>query len=253
MGKKQYGIIGSIKKIKYHLVNNHIKDFNSIKKYFLQKNGLEIGGPSGAFMDQGYIPVYKFMKALDGVNFSNNTVWTGNMGSGGKFIINERIVGKMYITDTIDLGIIENCNYDFVLSSNNIEHIANPMKAMEQWILKIKEGGILVVVAPKKEVNFDHKREVVKFTHLQDDYEKNTNEHDLTHLEEILKLHDLSRDPPAGTFEQFKERSLKNYENRCLHHHVFDLMVLEKMCKYFNLEIFLKEETVNDYIVIAKK
>ena len=42
----------------------------------------------------------------------------------------------------------------------------------------------------------------------------------------IYKEHDLSMDTPAGTFEQFRERLMKNYENRCLHHHVFDLEVL---------------------------
>lgn len=126
------------------------------------------------------------------------------------------------------------------------------MKAMEQWILKLKDKGILAIIAPRKEVNFDHRRKIVNFKHLLDDYNNNIDEHDLTHLEEILKLHDLAMDPPAGTFDQFKERSLKNYENRCLHHHVFDLFVLEEMCKYFNLEPILMEEKLNDYIIIAK-
>jgi hypothetical protein len=56
---------------------------------------------------------------------------------------------------------------------------------------------------------------------LKDDFDRGVDEHDLTHLPEILELHDLSRDPLAGDFENFKARSFKNFENRCLHHHTF--------------------------------
>jgi hypothetical protein len=56
---------------------------------------------------------------------------------------------------------------------------------------------------------------------MLEDYECDTQEDDLTHLPEILQLHDLSMDPPAGTAEEFRQRSLNNFENRCLHHHVF--------------------------------
>ena len=226
--------------------------FYKVKKYFKNKNGLEIGGPSGAFMNHGYLPVYEIMGALDGVNFSSSTVWTGNIEEDKGFIVDGKKTGKMYIADATDLTQIKDNAYDFILSSNNIEHIANPMKAMEQWISKLKQNGVLVIVAPRKEVNFDHKRDTVEFGHLLEDYNNDIDEHDLTHLEEILKLHDLSMDPPAGTLEQFKERSYKNYENRCLHHHVFDLKVLEQMCRYFKLNPILMNEKQIDYLIVAK-
>jgi len=49
-------------------------------------------------------------------------------------------------------------------------------------------------------------------------------EEDLTHVPEILELHDLSRDEGAGTREQFRQRCLANHVHRALHHHVFDTM-----------------------------
>jgi len=243
------GLIRAMKSVK----NDRIKEFYYIKKYFQNKTGLEIGGPSVAFMNDGYLPVYEIMKTLDGINFSSSTVWTGNIEESKGFIINGKKVGKMYIADATELSQIKNSAYDFILSSNNIEHIANPMKAMEQWILKLKPNGILTIIAPRKEVNFDHKRETVNFTHLTEDYNNAIDEHDLSHLDEILKLHDLSMDPPAGTFKQFKKRSLKNYENRCLHHHVFDLKVLEEMCRYFKLTPILMKEQKCEYIIVARK
>lgn len=233
--------------------NFRIKEYNNIKDYFDNKNGMEIGGPSKAFSSDGYIPVYDIMETLDGVNFSETTVWTGNINTDKGYTINGKTVGKLYITDATDLNQINNETYDFILSCNNIEHIANPIKAMEQWIQKLKKNGVLVIIAPRKNVNFDHRRKTTKFAHLLEDYNNNIAEDDLTHFDEILELHDLSKDRPAGTFEQFRERSLKNYENRCLHHHVFDIKILEQMCVHFDLTIILMKKEKRDYTIVAKK
>ncbi len=74
----------------------------------------------------------------------------------------------------------------------------------------------------------------------------------MTHLNEILELHDLSMDPPAGTLEQFKARSLKNLENRALHHHVFDIDLLTEMFAYFNVDV-LKTCESREHIVLGRK
>src|SRR5713226_8445532 len=71
-----------------------------------------------------------------------------------------------------------------------------------------------------KDHTFDWRRPVTTLEHMISDYENQTAEDDLTHVDEILKLHDLSRDLPAGTPEQFRARSLNNSAVRALHHHV---------------------------------
>jgi SAM-dependent methyltransferase len=254
LGKlKYYGFVGSVKRIIKRFLPKNMKNLGKLKYYFKDKIGLEIGGPSQMFSNNGYLPIYKLASVLDGVNFSGNTIWTGNIDSKNGYIINGKKAGTLYITDATDLSMVSDNSYDFLLSCNNIEHIANPMKALQQWILKLKEGGIIVIIAPRKESNFDHNRETVKFEHILDDFNKNIDEKDLTHLEEILKLHDLKMDPPAGNYEQFRLRSLDNYKNRCLHHHVFNFDVLENMLKYFNMEIIYKENIGSNYIIIGKK
>ena len=72
---------------------------------------------------------------------------------------------------------------------------------------------------------------------MTDDLNHEIDETDLTHLTEILELHDLIMDSPAGTKEQFKNRSLNNYQNRCLHHHVFDFDLLENIYNHFDVEV----------------
>lgn len=140
-----------------------------------------------------------------------------------------------------------------MLSSNNLEHIANPIKALKEFVRAAKSGGIIVVLVPDKRYTFDHKRDYTSFEHMLQDYEQDTPETDLTHLPEILELHDLSMDPPAGDFEHFKLRSEHNYENRCLHHHVFCEESLRKIFAYLGLEVIDLRASFNNYILIGRK
>jgi len=230
-----------------------MNNFKDVEKYFKNKVGLEIGGPSKFFSKNGCMPIYPIVARLDGVNFAPKTTWTGDIDPSKGYLVEGKSLGKQFILDATDLSKLEKETYDFVLSCNVIEHIANPLKAIEQWLSVLKPGGVLVIVAPRKELNFDHNRDIVKFNHLLADYYNNVQEDDLGHLEEVLKLHDLTLDPEAGTFEEFKERCLKNFENRCLHHHVFDLNVLSEIYIHFKLSIISKFEIPTDYVIIGMK
>lgn len=215
------------------------------------KMGIEIGGPSPIFRTA--LPIYPIIKGLDGVNFSNETVWEGSIAKGHNFSFMKGRKGYQYISDGTALSEIKDSSYDFVLSSNCLEHIANPLKALLEWRRILRNGGSLVLVLPNKISNFDHARQNTSFDHLLNDFKMNTSEHDLTHLEEILEYHDLSMDPPAGDLNNFKNRSLNNFENRMLHHHVFDLNNMEAMLNYCGFKIIQKDEGKKDFFMLAIK
>lgn len=216
------------------------------------KSGLEIGGPSGIFTSANYLPIYPFLKSLDGVNFSNKTIWEGDIEQGSNFIY-EGKRGFQFITEGTNLSQINDNTYNFVLSSNNLEHIANPVKALLEWKRVIKPGGIIILVLPRKESNFDHSRPITTFEHVKDDYENKLTEEDLTHLNEILELHDLKRDPHGGSAENFKKRCLKNFENRCLHHHVFDIELLNQIMNFIEMKVIISYSSPTDYFIAAEK
>lgn len=199
--------------------------------------GVEIGGPSAVFQ-----AIYHSGCVCDGVNYSEETIWNGNLDSVYKW--EEQVLGNQIVADATDLKIIADETYDFVLSSNNLEHIANPLQAVKEFLRVLKKGKPLVILVPCKKYTFDHKRDDTTFEHLLEDYRKGVLEDDLSHLDEILELHDLSLDKLAGTKEQFRERSKNNFKNRCLHHHVFSNELLACIGDYFNLEIL--ENTVFD-------
>jgi len=231
---------------------NQIDKIVYIYLLFAYKSGLEVGGPSGIFRNNGFVPIYKILHKLDGCNFSNTTIWEGQLKNGENYNYYKNKKGVQYISEAADLSLIPNSKYDFILSSNCLEHVANPLKAIEEWIRVLKKGGLLFLVLPNKEYCFDHNRSVTDFSHLISDYQNNTSEHDLTHLDEILELHDLNMDKIAGSLEQFKERSLKNFENRALHQHIFDIDVLKDIFNYFKLEVLITYEGA-EYIILGKK
>jgi SAM-dependent methyltransferase len=220
-------------------------------KLFHNKCGIEIGGPSAFFSKE--IDIYSIVKSLDGVNFSSFTIWEGELIQGWNYIFGKNNLGYQYICDAVNLQIIQSEKYDFSMSCNNLEHIANPLKALTEMLRIIKRNGLILLVLPNKDYNFDHNRHITSFDHLLEDLNNNISEEDLTHLDEILTLHDLSMDPPAGDFNSFKERSLNNFQNRCLHHHVFDMNLLKQIFSYLKIKLLFCDCIKADYIIIGKK
>ena len=216
------------------------------------KSGLEIGGPSGIFSKNNYLPIYPFIKSLDGVNFSNKTIWEGEIEQGNNYLYDGK-KGFQFIAEGTNLNQIKNDTYDFLLGCNNLEHIANPIKSLLEWERVIKPEGVIILILPRKESNFDHLRPITSFDHLKNDLENNIGENDLTHLAEIIELHDLNRDSHAGSLEDFKKRSLDNFQNRSLHHHVFDVALLEKMINYIGMKVLISHSSPTDHFIAASK
>jgi len=127
-----------------------------------------------------------------------------------------------FICDATNLKSVLDASYECVLASHCLEHVANPLRALKEWKRILKEGGLLVLVLPHKDGIFDWRRPTTSLAHMREDYENNTGEDDLTHLPEILALHDLEMDEGAGSPERFYLRCINNLSNRTMHHHVFD-------------------------------
>jgi SAM-dependent methyltransferase len=157
---------------------------------------------------------------LDNCDFSSDTTWAHHTA---EFHFQPgKPPGRVFVCDGSNLEPVADSTYDFLLSSHNLEHFANPVKALYEWKRVLRPGGALILVLPHYRHTFDHRRTPTPVAAMLRDYEQNVGEDDLTHLDEILEKHDLSRDPGAGSAEMFARRCLDNFNNRCLHHHVFD-------------------------------
>lgn len=199
------------------------------------KSGVEIGGPSS---DTGKT-IYQRANHLDNIIFSTDTVWVKQNSDDYHYYKDKK--GRVIINDAVDISSVPNGEYDFVFSSHCLEHIANPLRAVREWLRIIKEDGHVIIVVPEKSQCFDHRRDYSDFAVLLSQYEKDVGEDDLSTLPEILAKHDLGMDPPAGDLESFTKRSLNNFNNRCLHHYVYNDDLLMKICEFFHCSFIYKE------------
>ncbi len=81
----------------------------------------------------------------------------------------------------------------------------------------------------------------------------NVGEDDLSHLPEIIEKHDYEMDAACGGKEKFTERALKNIENRCLHHHVFNEDCLRKSFEYVGLEVSAFTTITNNWFIAGQR
>jgi SAM-dependent methyltransferase len=249
------GVTGTLRGLARRLVRPRLRCYSNLSASFEGKTGLEIGGPSVVFSKRGLLPIYTVADRIDNCTFSRQTVWEGTIVEGRTFVYDrDHAPGHQYISEASSLNRIASEFYDFILSAHTLEHLANPLGALSEWMRVLKTEGVVVLVMPHKDGTFDHRRPVTSLAHLVEDFERQTSEADLTHLEEILRLHDLARDPGGGDFATFRARSERNLDNRCLHHHVFDTPLAVELVHYLGLEIQAVEPVHHYHIfIVAQK
>jgi SAM-dependent methyltransferase len=248
---RKNGMIGSARKLRGHLLPQRACGFLKHLPRFDKLRGIEVGGPTlWAFGKRGLIPVYSRAGGLDNVNFAATTVWEGSIHEGLTYCFDpHKSPGLQYVAEAADLSVIPSEAYDFLLSSHTLEHTANPIKAVLEWIRIVRPGGLLLIVLPDKEHTFDHHRPVTRLEHLIDDFHAARGEDDLTHLDESVWLHDYSMTPEIPDAIEFKARGLKNFENRCLHHHTFTQKSARELIEYLGLDI-IEQGAVQPHICI---
>jgi SAM-dependent methyltransferase len=228
------------------------RTLRAVQPFVAGKNGLEIGGPSSVFEDGIQpLPIYPLVGTLDNCDFSRDTTWASHADS---YVFSPgKPPGKSIFRDASNLSSIASQTYDFILSSHNLEHFANPVKALQEWKRVTRPGGGLVVILPHYSKTFDHRRTPTSIDHIFEDFERDTQEDDLTHLPEILDKHDLSMDPGGCTPEAFHQRSLDNFNNRCLHQHVFDEANSRELLSRCGMEVLVVDLAFPFHILLLAR
>ena len=204
---------------------------------FEGQEGIEVGGPSAFFSFKSAFPIYLYAKKIDGVNFSNHTLWEGKIEEGNLYTYYKNKKGFQFIGEATHLKEVKDASYDFVLSCHSLEHVANPVKALKDWSRVLKSKGRLVLALPDKEFTFDNKRPITTLEHLIEDYKNNTTEEDTTHFEEVIALHDFNHDAFVKSKDDLIKRTKRNIENRAVHHHVFNLDLVKELLIYCDFEM----------------
>jgi SAM-dependent methyltransferase len=226
------------------LLEGRVDSFRTVLKFVEGKKGLEIGGPSSVFERRFKpLPIYHRVDSLDNCDISRITTWTTHADA--YTFSPDKPPGKNIFVDASDLSCIADQSYDFVLSSHNLEHFANPVKALYEWKRVTRPGGGLLLLLPNHKRTFDHRRSPTTVDHMFQDFQQQTPEDDLFHLPEILEKHDFSLDPGST--------SVDNFNNRCLHHHVFDESNSRELLVRSGLEVLAVEKALPNHIFLLAR
>ena len=128
-------------------------------------------------------------------------------------------------------------------------------EGLDFQVLDAKTGGdithaILTQIIMEEEANGEQMLPVSflrKGSHAPLYYARN-----LTHLPEILALHDLARDPWANGREHFERRSRDNLRHRGLHHHVFDAVLIGWMARHVGLTVLRCDSSPTGFFLLAR-
>jgi SAM-dependent methyltransferase len=74
------------------------------------------------------------------------------------------------IDDGATLKAVSNESQDFVIANHILEHLQNPIAAIQRHLEVLRPGGILWLGLPDKRLTFDRKRPVTPLEHLYRDY-----------------------------------------------------------------------------------
>jgi SAM-dependent methyltransferase len=157
----------------------------------LKGRGLEIG----ALHEPAQLPRDATMKYFDAITEGQAAVLFPEIDA-SRFV-HVDFVGDL---DRDGLAQFPDSAFDFVIINHVLEHVANPIRAVEEVFRIIRPGGHAVIGIPDKRYTFDRERDNTTTAHLWADYEgrvdRNSDEHYLDFLRNVAPH--VFREPPEN-------------------------------------------------------
>lgn len=162
------------------------------------------------------------------------------------------------------LGFSPNENYDFVICSHVIEHVANPFFLIKECYRVLKEGGVLYLAVPDGRYSADKGRCLTTYNYLIDIYKKDVREIPDEKVLDYLRSPEIYKGWVKRDFENnaITKATLDNERLRSFHVHVWDsqsfinhfLNLSEFLdLKWELLDLFLWENNEYEAIILAQK
>lgn len=129
---------------------------------------------------------------------------------GGRDINWPELIGQPFGVNAeydIDLDVdalspIKDASYDVVIASHVLEHLANPIRAIQEFERVLRLGGRLVLFVPDRSKTFDRDRSPTALTHLLQEFRCGVREVSDAHIIEFCEA--IYRQPPFHP-EQVRE------------------------------------------------
>ncbi len=142
------------------------------------------------------------------------------------------LVEPTIIGDAQTLSNVDDVAYDFVIAAHVIEHMKNPILALNQWCRVVRPGGLIYLIAPDKRVTFDKLRVRTPLEHLILDYILPSDERDYEHyLDFAIRVHHKAG---IEALDNADELIAKDYS---IHYHVFIPVDILNVLQWFSANV----------------
>lgn len=136
-----------------------------------------------------------------------------------------------YFGDAADLPFLDS-TLNYVATSHVVEHVANPLSAFLEWYRVLKNGGVIYMVVPHRQLTFDKKRPLTTVDHMILDFKNQVTQCDGTHVKDFVHNVDWKEFSPTTSenkISQEREELLHTYESAIasgseinIHFHTFE-------------------------------
>lgn len=150
------------------------------------------------------------------------------------------------VDDAGELAAFGDGTLDFVIANHVLEHLEDPIAALENLLRVIRPGGVLLLTLPDGRFTFDSARPPTTVEHLLSDHERGPHTSRQSHYEEWARL--IERVPES----QVQERAAEFARQDARHHfHVWRLkdflallLALPLPAELIHAQAYLKEFAV---------
>ncbi len=134
----------------------------------------------------------------------------------------EPLVPVDVLAQAEDLSPIDDHTQDFVVANHLLEHLENPIRALQEMGRVLRPGGILYVALPDPRVTWDRNRELTPVEHVLSEYANGTEATRQSHYADYVAHAEPLQGLPDGTMtgrERIQELMSRRYS---IHFHVWD-------------------------------
>jgi SAM-dependent methyltransferase len=144
----------------------------------------------------------------------------------------DKVVEPDIIDDGATLATVTDASYDYVIACHVIEHLPNPIAALQTWCRVLKPGGLIYLIVPDKRATFDRPRVRTTLEHLILDYRQPSRERDFEHfLDYAVHVHRAAGNDALTEAERLRTTDFS------IHFHVFQPADIVALLRWFGTNI----------------
>jgi SAM-dependent methyltransferase len=208
---------------------------------FLRGKGIEIGALDFPLRLPGGTSV-RYVDYLDEVGLRET--YNGTLRDGRPLVVPD------VVDDGARLASFADASLDFVVANHMLEHVEDPIAALQHQLRVLRAGGILYLTLPDARESFDAPRERTTPEHLLRDHREGPQVSRREHYEEC------ARDIEGHSGDILTKR-LQEMESECLrpHFHVWEPASFAGFLAALDLPFVLEllQASVGEFIVVLRK